>query len=389
MIELSPQLPQTSLAVSVPAAPGGAAGGFVQVLAAFLDSMAGAAPEPASMPTLPADRQSLADDGNALPATIAGDEGDTKDPVLIWLPAGFAPPLPPSSPIQLPGSLGLRGAQSPPIPGEAGGQAADPRDVNRLVPVEQPGMTIAAGEGAPSDGATTTTDPVKAAFAASPADASPAPAREARVTVPLPGAAPQPPATGGQTAIQPAGQAFAAAMAAATAHRERSTREDQEHAPQSPSGPVATAQVETASRPVVQAVPEAKHTPLDLRNDRGLQGMIDRIETLRDDVNARDTRIRLVPDALGGVDVAVRKEGDAVHVHFTADTQATRALLVDAQPRLAELAEARGVKLGQTSVDAGAGGGANAQAQPRAPQPRAPVSAVAATEIDSTDQRLA
>jgi flagellar hook-length control protein FliK len=112
---------------------------------------------------------------------------------------------------------------------------------------------------------------------------------------------------------------------------------------------------------------------------------------LRDEANARDTRIRLVPDALGGVDVSLRKDGDTLHVHFTADTQATRTLLTDAQPRLAELADARGVKLGQTSVDAGTGGGAShTHYQQRAATPRAPESAsVPAADSAPTDQRLA
>ncbi len=119
--------------------------------------------------------------------------------------------------------------------------------------------------------------------------------------------------------------------------------------------------------------------------------MIDRIELLRDDVNARDTRIRLMPDALGNIDLSVRKDGDAVHVHFTAENQATRTLLTEAQPRLAELAEARGVKLGGATVDAGTGGGANHQPRfepARAPAP-SPATAVAADSEKPNDQRLA
>lgn len=120
----------------------------------------------------------------------------------------------------------------------------------------------------------------------------------------------------------------------------------------------------------VAATSDRNAAPLDLRHEPGLQRMIDHIETLRDDANARDTRIKLSPDALGSVDVAVRQEGDRVHVRFTAEHEATRALLVEAQPRLTELASARGVRIGDTSVTAdGASGGNDAAPQPQ-PQPR-------------------
>ena len=109
--------------------------------------------------------------------------------------------------------------------------------------------------------------------------------------------------------------------------------------------------------------------------------MIDRIEVLRDDANARDTRIRLVPDALGSIDLSVRKDGDAVHVHFTAENQATRTLLAEAQPRLAELAEARGVKLGGATVDTGTGGGANYQPRFEPARAQAPAAATPSRRI--------
>ncbi|MCU6455069.1 flagellar hook-length control protein FliK [Sphingomonas sp. A2-49] len=81
--------------------------------------------------------------------------------------------------------------------------------------------------------------------------------------------------------------------------------------------------------------------------------MIDHIEALRDAANANDTRIRLVPDALGTIDIAVRTVGDALHVRFTAEDATTRTLIEDAQPRLAAIAGERGLRIGQSIVEAG------------------------------------
>ncbi|WP_267389003.1 flagellar hook-length control protein FliK [Sphingomonas sp. GC_Shp_3] len=150
---------------------------------------------------------------------------------------------------------------------------------------------------------------------------------------------------------------------------------------------------EVALRNVVQPTGETRHVPLDLRGDTGLQKMIDHIETLRDDANANDTHIRLVPDALGGVDVAVRRSGDAVHVHFTAETEATRALLTEAQPRLVELADQRGVRIAGATVDSGTGGAGSGSGQQPQPQRQAPATAnvfiPTTIEGDGEDARLA
>jgi flagellar hook-length control protein FliK len=378
MIELSTQVSQTTSPVSVPAAPGGAAGGFVQVLAAFLDANAGAAPDPSTDSTLPADRQGLADDGKTLPDDLADDD-DSDDSAPIWLPAGMAPPLPIIRPIQLSAAMGLRGARLPEIVSDTTAPS---------FPAAK-GVQLAGSQDLAANQFAATTSPVAGASAASESAAalSASPVKDPPQARPMQGAEQLPLTT--IPSAQPAGQAFAAAIAAASANHDRPGHDDDRLDSPGTSGPLAAAQADATSKPVVQAVAETKRAPLDLRDDRGLQGMIDRIETLRDDANARDTRIRLVPDALGGVDVAVRKDGDTVHVHFTADTQATRTLLSDAQPRLAELAEARGVKLGQTSVDAGGGGNANQHPRPEAPRAHAPVTALTADEHLSIDQRLA
>lgn len=150
----------------------------------------------------------------------------------------------------------------------------------------------------------------------------------------------------------------------------------------------------TAPAPLVQSAPAtAQHTALDMRQERWPHAMIERIDMLRDAANATDTRIRLIPDALGAIDVSMRKDGDTVHVHFNAEQAATRTLLADAQPRLAELAEARGLKLGQAMLGDGNTGSNAGSSQQRAPATtNAPNRATAASAViaDPTeDTRIA
>jgi Meckel syndrome type 1 protein len=122
----------------------------------------------------------------------------------------------------------------------------------------------------------------------------------------------------------------------------------------------AAAPAPTVALRPAEPMAQSPATGIDLTHAAGLHRMIDHIEALRDaapvDLAAASTRIRLVPDALGPVDVAVRREGDSVQVHFTATEAATRQLIADAQPRLAELAEARGVRIERATVDSGAAG---------------------------------
>jgi hypothetical protein len=134
----------------------------------------------------------------------------------------------------------------------------------------------------------------------------------------------------------------------------------------------------------------ASGASLDMTGHRWPQAMVDRIEALRDAASAANdaanTSIRLVPASLGTIDVSVRRDGDTVHVHFNAELAATRTLLTEAQPRLAELAESRGLKLGQASV--GAGTDQNAQRQ-LAQQPARIAAAPAPTaHDDETDIAL-
>ena len=179
--------------------------------------------------------------------------------------------------------------------------------------------------------------------------------------------------------VASAARVFGAAIQAASRKREE---------PDTPAAPSESALIPigtTATHEIKAA--DAQQAPLDMRQDRWPHAMIERIEMLRDAADAVDTRIRLVPDALGAIDVSVKTDGDTVRVQFTAEQAATRTLLADAQPRLAELAEARGLKLAQGSLG---DSGAHQQRSPTSPQTPnrpAPVSTVIADTPD--DIRIA
>jgi hypothetical protein len=204
---------------------------------------------------------------------------------------------------------------------------------------------------------------------------------------PVPPAAPDPAAA----------PVFAAAVTAATLP----TGKDRD--PATPTDPLAAIAPAAATPSVAAVAPPSggERSPLDLTQERWPQAMVAHIERLRDAADAADTRIRLVPDALGAIDIGVRQEGETLHVHFTAAEAQTRSLLQEAQPRLAEAAEQRGLKLGQTSVgqnQAEAGSGQRQpQSQPQSqsqhqaapsPRPASPHRTASARDGDD-DARLA
>jgi flagellar hook-length control protein FliK len=192
---------------------------------------------------------------------------------------------------------------------------------------------------------------------------------------------------------QPAGIVFGFALAGIFGQRQPADPTDRS-APRDQALQALTAAAGSAQAVgAVAGTGDPRHAALDMRRDDWPQAMIDRIEALRDSADAADTRIRLIPDALGKVDVSLRHDGDAVHVHFAAEIAATRALLADAQSRLADAAQARGLRLGQATVDAGSGqAGRQPQQQPAAPTPlpaRPAPAAIADTDAHPESSRLA
>lgn len=153
----------------------------------------------------------------------------------------------------------------------------------------------------------------------------------------------------------------------------------------------------------VGAAGSAHAGTLDMRHGSWPAVMIERIASLRDMAAENDTKLRLSPDMLGTIDVSLKRDGDAVQVQISAEQAQTRQMLAEAQPRLAELADARGVKLhlsgapgGSAEQQAGSGPGQHAggdaprqQAAPASPFSTRPRSAASRGDADAHDERIA
>ena len=161
----------------------------------------------------------------------------------------------------------------------------------------------------------------------------------------------------------------------------------------------APSTADTAERPLPSHVgqPAAETTRPDTqpkeqgatlhREAAWAERMMGRIEEAREVSDATDRRIRITPDALGTVDLHVRRDGDAVQVQLTAEHAATRAMLAEAAPRLNDWAGGRSLQFAGGQADGGSGQRPNPQPQPDRPAPRA---ASAATDtLTTTDHRIA
>ena len=205
---------------------------------------------------------------------------------------------------------------------------------------------------------------------------------------------PRPPAPAASPGARQAAQVFAAAMFVADRPAPRTTATVTDVADLF----ALTGMAAPGAGLAVGAAANAQQPALDMRQPDWPATMIERIEVLRDaaEANVRETRIRLVPDALGPVDVAIRQDGEATTVRLTAETPQARAMLAEAAPRLTELADARGLKLSQSTFDTGASGFAGRHPQQQQPQPEQPARPAPAPErtteaaaADTDDQRIA
>lgn len=361
-------------------------------------------------------------------ASVPAGRGSPRD--------GFAALLPAAGGKDLPGSAAAPAHARPVLPRRDKPAGEEPRDLRAddaaasavavavmppFVPPVLPVVVAAVGPGATAPAAPTQTGPTQLGPSA--------PVDRSSVAVPLPvpflpqvADAPAVQGDGGiapsglpvtplepvaQTGATPRGESaviapplapgarglapvFAAIVAAAAPAAPRAA------APAAPlsraARPFAPAADAVASAPIAPALPlvgaAEPPPPLDLAQGEWPQRMIDRIERLRDDMDAQDGSIRIVPDALGRIDVSLRRDGDVTRVHFAAEQAATRALLADSQPRLAELAEARGLRLAGGGAETGGGGGDATRRPPKAPA--APVRAPAGdAPAASRDHRVA
>jgi flagellar hook-length control protein FliK len=202
---------------------------------------------------------------------------------------------------------------------------------------------------------------------------------EPRGTLQPPAAAPEPKAEPQLAALPltPAARAEAAPLPRITTGRSLRERATELTGPTLAPAPTAPA----AFAPVAAQ-------PLDVSTRAWPAAMMARIEALREAADAVDTSIRILPDALGAIDVSVRKDGEVTHVHLAAEQAQTARLLAEAQPKLAELADARGLKL-QTSAGGTGSGQPDARGQPQPQQPAAPPPASPAARAETPDHRIA
>ncbi|MET4897755.1 flagellar hook-length control protein FliK [Sphingomonadaceae bacterium jetA1] len=190
----------------------------------------------------------------------------------------------------------------------------------------------------------------------------------------------------GQTA--PAMRLFANAIHAGAVD----TETVDEHRPRDlaadPFTSIALGRTDAAGQAAIAPTGGAQQAPLDMTQQQWPQDMIDRIHRMREDAATADSRIQLSPDALGGIAVHIRREGEATHIHFTAEQAQTATMLAEARPELTRLAEDKGLKLGQTAVDlgqAGTDGGQPRQAPPRQPESSRPTRPAFAGADSSSD----
>ncbi|MHA6718415.1 flagellar hook-length control protein FliK [Sphingomonas sp. RS6] len=341
MIQISSTAPRVAIAApqgNSVAAGEAQASDFAVALAALLVPGAGKMADPARQVAaeggkiLPESPGGEEDGQTGVPDSDADDDGDGADPAFAWFGLAPAPPQPATAlavprPVTVTVSLAATSEGAPvataaenaaPQADLAAQDMADPELASKVA-TDRQGAASAPDTRAP----TPAPAPIAVALTAD----------DVPQLTPVPAVRPEP----------------AAAELPATAPVRRTMRDLT-----ALTGATASSTDTAATTPIAVAAPAAaQQGALDTRRHDWTGAMVEQIEALRDAGPAGETRLQLAPDGLGKVDVAIRSDGDRVHVHFTTETGAARQLLADAQPRLAELAESRGLRLGETSVASG------------------------------------
>ena len=124
-------------------------------------------------------------------------------------------------------------------------------------------------------------------------------------------------------------------------------------APALPTAPLATQPTAGAEPAQPQPTSEIVMTHhLDLARDGE---WLDRLARDIARVADHDARLRfqLNPEHLGSLRVELTNAGDGTAIRLTADSEAARAILIDAQPRLIAEARAQGLRISESQVDIG------------------------------------
>lgn len=158
-------------------------------------------------------------------------------------------------------------------------------------------------------------------------------------------------------------------------------------APAPAQAPAPLAQPQPSVDAAAPTAPAAQSAPVDLGRAEWVQAMVDRIAELPQADGKREAQIKLLPDALGRVEVKIVERDERLQVTLNADTAQARQMLSDAAPRLQELGDARGLRFAQPEVGGGASQerrSAPDQQQPHTPQRPRP--APAARDADPQPQ---
>ena len=315
------------------------------------------------------ERQDDAATGNDLP-----EKDKDLDPAIAWLLSAPAVPLPVPTPApvattttEAPVTPGIAPTAAPNVPAasvapDVAPEATGPQGICEVV-LPKLG-TFTPPLATPVDQPDATPQPIKLPLLRPrlPADRPDTASQPIQLPLLQPrlptdrGAIPPPAA-----AASPVAAAALPALFALSMTTERTKSEDDPILSLTPGvTPLSQAVTATAIAPAS----DVQRQTLDLGRQDWPQKMIDHIEALRDNADANDTSIRLKPEALGRVDIALRTHDDgAISVRFTAEQPTTRTLLADATPQLSAAAEARGIRLSGTSVDLSGQGDPRPQSQ--------------------------
>lgn len=130
--------------------------------------------------------------------------------------------------------------------------------------------------------------------------------------------------------------------------------------------PTPAAPFEAVADPAAVEAPSPAELAIEQQLDLAREGeWLDRLakDIARTAAGEGHLRFRLNPEHLGSLHVELTQGSSGASVRLTADTEAARTILFDAQPRLVAEARAQGVKIAETHVDLGsqshssAGGG--------------------------------
>lgn len=131
---------------------------------------------------------------------------------------------------------------------------------------------------------------------------------------------------------------------------------------------IATHHAQPGSSPIATAVPVADtqqaalDRQLDLARDSAWLDQLARDISSAADKDGK-LRFQLNPEHLGSLDIEVVRNHDGNAIRLSAETEAARQILADAQPRLIAEARAQGMKISETHVDLGGQGSTNGGAR--------------------------